>query len=199
MRRDEDKSEAAERHPRDKGYPGRGRRAALSYLRRMYKPTRAWHPAFQLLLILFVALVWGLGTAPFLATGWAFVVSWASQSKFGHIVVCVLALVVAVVALGLRHVERFKYGTIEVVAGVAGAWFACDATTPWLGAAGIFGAIYVMVRGLDNMVVGYPEILKEPFEDEHPRVSPMPIARPGEARLPGAASSEPTDKGPPSP
>src|SRR5258708_7850317 len=118
--------------------------------------------------VAFVALllfVWFATTFSYLSW-WASLLRWRSRSVLNHVAICITALFVSVLAFGMRRSQRFQYGLIEMTIGLVGAWLACDATAPWPAVLGIFASIYVMVRGLENVLEGYPKVAGVVFKQQ---------------------------------
>lgn len=159
----------------------------------MQKSARKTSPRVLAIAFLIIGLM-TLPLAPSIVVGWAFVINWLGKTKLGHGAVCFLALGVAVFALLVRRTDKFKYGLIEVGFGLMGAWYACDAVDPVVSAVAVFGAICVMVRGLDNVAEGLPEAVVRFDEGPHPPVVNAPMVLPVESKLPGPRSPESCDE-----
>ena len=77
-------------------------------------------------------------------------------ASLGKLIISVLALSLAGLLFWLRETRRMFYGAIEVCFGVVSIWVALDvATLDYAKWVAVITAVYLVVRGLDNLVSGY--------------------------------------------
>lgn len=67
-------------------------------------------------------------------------------------------------AYRIREIDKYRYGLIEVIFGMGGAMITTANLKPdsfYAAIATYIGCVYVVVRGCDNVAIGYPKELEK--------------------------------------